>query len=140
MKRFLNYRGFLFLALGFVGGVLCAYALWRGKGYWLAIAFGTAGTGALVGVILKNKKILLTFILIITALFCGFFQTNAGINEINRRVAYKNVTLRGIVTDNSFTPDENGYGKYFLRDVYIFDGEKTLELDGKVQALSLIHI
>ena len=47
MKRFLNYRGFLFLALGFVGGVLCAYALWRGKGYWLAIAFGTAGTGAL---------------------------------------------------------------------------------------------
>ena len=58
MKRFLNYRGFLFLALGFVGGVLCAYALWRGKGYWLAIAFGTAGTGALVGVILKNKKIL----------------------------------------------------------------------------------
>ena len=134
MKRFLNYRGFLFLALGFVGGVLCAYALWRGKGYWLALAFGTAGTGALVGVILKNKKILLTFILIITALFCGFFQTNAGINEINRRVAYKNVTLRGIVTDNSFTPDENGYGKYFLRDVYIFDGEKTLELEGKVQA------
>ena len=46
-------------------------------------------------------------------MFCGFFQTNAGINEINRRVAYKNVTLRGIVTDNSFTPDENGYGKYF---------------------------
>lgn len=134
MKRFLNYRGFLFLALGFVGGVLCAYALWRGKGYWLALAFGTAGTGALVGVILKNKKILLTFILIITALFCGFLQTNAGINEINRRVAYKNVTLRGIVTDNSFTPDENGYGKYFLRDVYIFDGEKTLELEGKVQA------
>lgn len=72
MKRFLNYRGFLFLALGFVGGVLCAYALWRGKGYWLAIAFGTAGTGALVGVILKNKKILLTFILIITALFAVF--------------------------------------------------------------------
>lgn len=56
MKRFLNYRGFLFLALGFVGGVLCAYALWRGKGYWLAIAFGTAGTGALVGVILKIKR------------------------------------------------------------------------------------
>ncbi len=54
MKRFLNYRGFLFLALGFVGGVLCAYALWRGKGYWLALAFGTAGTGALVGVILKK--------------------------------------------------------------------------------------
>ena len=74
MKRFLNYRGFLFLALGFVGGVLCAYALWRGKGYWLALAFGTAGTGALVGVILKNKKILLPFILSISVSEISFFH------------------------------------------------------------------
>ena len=54
MKRFLNYRGFLFLALGFVGGVLCAYALWRGKGYWLALS-----GNAKICVIHKNAEGLL---------------------------------------------------------------------------------
>ncbi len=134
MKRFLNFRGFLFLALGFAAGVLCAYALWRGKGYWLAAGLGASGLGVLLSVVFRRKNLMLAFILILASLFCGFFETNAKINETNGRAAFENVKVRGVVTDISFNPDENGYGKFFLRDVYVFDGEKTTELDGGVQA------
>lgn len=133
MRRLLNIRGFLLLAIGFAVGIICAYMFWRNKIVFVIANSSIIGLLVVIGIIFKYKNLLFAISLVGIAFLCGLWGTNARINVINSRDIFENVSVRGVVTDVSFNPNDSGYGKYFLRDVWVFDGEKTTELDGGVQ-------
>lgn len=129
MKRYLNFRPTVAVALTFAVGILSGYAYLHGI-KWIAFCLTALIVALNVVISLIKKKYHLLSLLMLIVSFAGFFSFQMRYLTVTANdVELQNVTVVGYITDDSDFANSN----YVLREVSVMtDDGNVIQISGKV--------